>query len=269
VSALDAVVLVLAAFAAGVINAVAGGGSLMSFPVLMAIGYGAKVANVTNTVAIWPWSLGGSWAYRYELSMQPGNLRLLALPTVLGALAGSAVLLSTPEAVFEDIVPALLVGACALLAVQDRLSLWALRHPFMQGGPTTVLLLQAAIFAASVYGAYFGAGLGIIVLALLGLLLPDDIQRSNALKGLIAMVVNGVAAVYFAIFADVAWDAAAIMAASALAGGYSGVAIARRLPRGRLRQAVIAFGLVAAAVLFAGNLLEELELESRRRFPSP
>jgi hypothetical protein len=251
VSPLDALLLVAAAVAAGIVNALAGGGSLISFPALLAAGYGARVANVTNTVAIWPWSLGSVWAYRGELVGQPGNLRLLAIPTVLGALAGSAILLSTPEEAFEAIVPFLLAGACLLLALQDRISGWALGHPMMLRGAVRLLLLQAAIFLASVYGAYFGAGLGIIVLAVFGLLLPDDIQRSNALKGLVAMVVNGIAAVYFALFAEVAWEAAALMAASALAGGYSGVAVARRLPRARLRQAVIGFGLVAAGLLAA------------------
>jgi uncharacterized membrane protein YfcA len=251
--ALEAIVLALAALAAGAINAVAGGGTLISFPILVAAGYSAKVANVTNTVALWPWTVGGSLGYRGELAAQPGNIKALALPTIVGSLLGSAVLLATPESAFEDFVPLLILAACGLLALQDRVARLVVRRSELRESGVPLIVLQGAIFVASVYGAYFGAGLGIIVLAVLGMLLPDDIQRSNALKGLIAMASNGVAAIYFAILADVAWGPAALMAVASLAGGYGGVAVARRLPRGRLRQVVIAYGTMAALIMLVRN----------------
>ena len=243
----DVVLLVFAAFAAGLVNAIAGGGTLISFPALIAAGYPSKVANVTNTVAVLPGYLGGSLAYRDELKRQPKNIATILAPTLLGALAGSVLLLGTPEETFETIVPFLVLGACALLAFQDRLS--KIFRPNQDDKSVNMPLLQAGVFGSSIYGAYFGAGLGIVVLATLGLFMPDDIQRSNALKGIIALLVNGLAAVYFMIFADVAFEAASVMAIASLAGGYSGGRVARKLPRARLRAVVIVYGVIAAIVL--------------------
>jgi uncharacterized membrane protein YfcA len=269
VDAGTAATLVAAAFGAGAINAVAGGGSLVSFPGLLAAGYTAKVANVTNTVALLPGYFGGSLGYRSELSRQPENIRALLLPTLLGALTGSIILLATPASAFKAIVPFLIYAACALLAFQDRLAALFRRPaklaPAAAGSTAAIaarpveglapesaapgrLPLLVGVFVAAVYGAYFGAGLGIIVLAVLGMFLPDDIQRSNALKGIIAFITNSLAAAYFAIFAHVAWSAAAVMALAALSGGYLGVGLARRLPRSALRGFVIVFGVCAATV---------------------
>ncbi len=250
-SLLEGLALALAAFAAGAVNAVAGGGSLISFPSLVAVGYASKVANVTNTVSLLPGYFGGSLAYRSELSRQGRNVRLVFAPTLVGAVAGAVILLSTPESTFDTIVPFLILGACVLLAAQDQLArlLAPDAHAAVALSPFRIVLLQIGLFAAAVYGAYFGAGLGIIVLAVLGLLLPDDIHSSNALKGLISFFTNCLAAGYFALFADVAWAAAAVMALAALGGGYLGVGAARRLPRGGLRLFVIAYGVSAAVVL--------------------
>ena len=245
----QAVILTAAAFIAGAINAVAGGGSLISFPGLLLAGYGAKVSNVTNTVAIWPGTVGGSLAYRRELAGQGSNIMMIAVPMVAGGLAGSIILLSTPESAFEAIVPFLVFGACAILAFQDRLVRLSAHRVLTPDGKPRVRLVQSGVFIISIYGGYFGAGLGILTLALFGVLLPDHIQRSNALKGLLALVVNGVSAVYFAIFGEVVWAAAALMAVSALTGGYLGVSVARRLPRDRLRMVVIGYGLIAGFVL--------------------
>jgi uncharacterized membrane protein YfcA len=249
----EAVVLALAAFIASAINAVAGGGTLIAFPALLAVGYGSKVANVTNTIAIWPGTVGGSWAYRGEISRQRQTIISIAIPVVVGAIAGSALLLSTPESTFDLIIPFLIWGACILLFFQDQLTRMIAGSRFAFDTALGSWLLRIGIFGASIYGGYFGAAAGIIILALFGLLLPQDIQHANALKGLIAMTINGLAAVYFAIFGEVAWEAAAIMAAAALAGGYLGVGFARRLRPERLRLVAVIYGSVAAAILMTRN----------------
>jgi len=247
---LDAVFLACAAFAAGAINSVAGGGSLVSFPALLAVGYPSKTANVTNTVALWPGYIGGSYGYRGELTRQRRRIVQLTLPSVLGALAGSAILLGTSESAFDQIVPFLILFACALMAVQDQLGAWAQTHHLQsQSADHVPALLYLATFGLAVYGAYFGAGLGIITLAFLGILLPDDIQHSNALKGLLSALINFVAVVYFAFFGPVEWAPAAVMALAALAGGYLGVGVARRLGKRWLRLTVIGYGVLVAVVL--------------------
>ena len=242
--------LLLAAFAAGAINAVAGGGSLISFPMLIAVGYPSKTANVTNTVALWPGYAAGSVGYRTELGRQRTRLIALAAPSVLGALAGSVILLSTPQSAFDVIVPFLILFACALMAFQDRLASFAQAHRLAsRGGGHVPLPLLASTFVLAIYGAYFGAGLGILTLAFLSILLPDDIQHSNALKGMLSLIINAIAVVYFALFGPVEWAPAILMAAGAMAGGYLGVGIARRLGRQWLRIVVIAYGLVVVVVL--------------------
>jgi len=241
-------VLLLAAagFGAGAVNAVGGGGSLISFPALLAAGYPSVAANVTNSIALLPGYLGGSLAYRPELASQRARIRALAPTAVLGAAAGVALLLVSPASVFEAIVPWLILAACLLLALQPRAAAIAERH---QGGAGSAVALHAGLFAATLYGGYFGAGLGIVTLALLGALLPDDLQRLNALKGLLSLLVAGVSAVGFATFGPVAWDAALIVGVACLPGGVAGVRVARRLPAPVLRAAVIAFGVAVAIVL--------------------
>lgn len=242
--------LAAAAFVAGAINAVAGGGSLVSFPALLAMGYSPKAANVTNTVALWPGYVSGSYGYRGELKLQRRRIMLLALPSVAGAIAGSVILLQTPDSAFERIVPFLIIFACAVMAFQDQLSGWAQRHMLVARHDGHVpWLLHLAIFVLAGYGAYFGAGLGILTLAVLGILLPDDLQHSNALKGLLSALINLVAVVYFIAFGPVRWAPALVMASGALLGGYFGVGIARRLGKRWLRVSVVAYGLVVAVVL--------------------
>jgi uncharacterized membrane protein YfcA len=172
-------------------------------------------------------------------------------PSVLGALAGSAILLSTPESAFSAIVPFLILFACAVMAFQDRLGVLAQEHRLAStGGDQVPIPLYIAIFLLAVYGAYFGAGLGILALAMLGIFLPDDIQHSNALKGMFSMLVNAVAVLYFAPFGPVRWQPVAIMAIAALAGGYLGVGVARKLGKRWLRAAVISYGVFVAIFLF-------------------
>jgi uncharacterized membrane protein YfcA len=245
--ALELAFLAAAAFVAGAVNAAAGGGTLISFPALLLVGYSTKLANVTNRIALLPGYFGGSLAYREELKRQPQNIIAVLPPTIIGAIAGSAILLWTPDSAFDVIVPFLVLAACLLLAFQERAAL--LFKANAEGRPN-IVFLSIGIFLAGVYGAYFGGGLGIVILAILGVLLPDDLQRSNALKGIISLIITLLAAIYFAIFAEVAWSAAAVMAVASFAGGYSGAGIARRLKPRTLRRAVVAYGMFLAIVLF-------------------
>ncbi len=241
-----AALLAGAGFGAGAVNAVGGGGSLISFPALLAAGYPSITANVTNSIALLPGYLGGSLAYRRELAVQRERIRALAPTAALGAAAGAALLLVSPASVFEAIVPWLILAACALLALQPRAAALAQRHA---GGAGSGATLHAGLFVATVYGGYFGAGLGIVLLALLGVLVPDELQRLNALKGLLSLLVAVVSALGFALFGPIAWDAALVVGVACLAGGVAGVRIARRLPAPVLRAIVIAFGVAVAIAL--------------------
>jgi uncharacterized protein len=237
-----AALLAGAALAAGAVNAVAGGGSLISFPALLAAGYGSVPANVTNNVAVLPGYLGGSVGYRRELAGQRERVRTLGLTSAAGGGAGAALLLALPPGVFRAVVPWLILGACALLAAQPALGRLArhARHPGALHGMT---------FVAAVYGGYFGAGLGIALLAILGLALEDELQRLNALKGLLSLLISLTAGVGFALFGPVAWGAAGLMALGSLLGGRLGVAVARRLSPTLLRTLVVLFGVAVAARL--------------------
>lgn len=248
--ALDYSLLVVAAFAAGAINAVAGGGSLVSFPALVAVGYPAKIANVTNTVALWPGYIGGSIGYAQQLRGQERRVLILTVPSIVGALLGSALLLLTPADSFEAIVPFLILFAAALLAVQPRVAAWVAKRRGARVVVDANVEVVVGTFVLAIYGAYFGAGLGILTLAILGILLPDELHRSNALKGMLSAIINAAAVVYFAFFGPVEWLPAIVMAGAALAGGYIGVGWARRLSAERLRAAVIAYAVIAAVWIF-------------------
>src|SRR4051812_14112770 len=168
----DAVLLAAVAFAAGGINAIAGGGTLVSFPGLLFVGYTSKVANVTNTVAVVPGFLGGSVAYRQELSRQRTNIIAVVPPALLGALAGAAILLATPESAFKVIVPFLILAACTLLAYQDRVGAYFRKGINAADAKPRWWLVRISVFCTAIYGAYFGAAMGIIILAVFGVFLP-------------------------------------------------------------------------------------------------
>jgi len=238
-----------AAFVAGAINAVAGGGSLISFPALLAAGYPGVTANVTNTVAIWPGTVGGTFAYRPELMGQRARILVLGGTSIVGSLIGSAILLTAPQSIFDRIIPFLILFACTLLALQPRISRWVQRHRAAAPPSEHPRALIGAQLAAAVYGAYFGAGLGIMMLACLGIFLPDALQRLNALKGLLALIINGIAVLIFGVFGPVAWPAALLMALTSWSGGFLGVRIARRLSSRALRSIVLVFGVVVAVKL--------------------
>ena len=237
--------LAVAGLLAGGVNAVAGGGSLISFPALLAVGYSSVPANVTNNVALLPGYVGGTLAYRRELAGQGKRARRLGATCAGGGLIGAVLLDFSPPGVFEAIVPFLILLSCALLVAQPATSR-AVERRGHQGRPAAV---HASTFLSAVYGGYFGAGLGIMLLAALGAFLPDDMQRLNALKGLLSLVISAVAVVYFALFGPVAWAAAAVMAVTSLAGGQGGVRLARRLSATALRWIVVVFGTAVALVL--------------------
>src|SRR5215207_6493589 len=242
---LEFVLLGGAGLLAGAVNAVAGGGSLISFPALLAVGYPSVQANVTNNVALLPGYVGGTLAYRQELQGQGRRARRLGATCGIGGLIGAVLLDVSPPGVFEAIVPFLILLSCALLVAQPAASR-AVERRGHQGRPAAV---HASTFLSAVYGGYFGAGLGIMLLAALGAFLPDDMQRLNALKGLLSLVISAVAVVYFALFGPVAWAAAAVMAVTSLAGGQGGVRLARRLSATALRRVVVVFGTAVALVL--------------------
>ena len=243
-----AALLAAAGLAAGTVNAVAGGGSLISFPALLAAGYPPVTANVTNTVALFPGYAGSVAGGRPELEGQGRRIRSIALTSVVGAVLGSVLLLTTSGDVFERVVPYLILLACLLLLLQPRLAraVQARQKPGSSGLP---VLLQVGVLLASVYGAYFGAGLGVMLLGILGVLLHERLQRVNALKNVLSLVINAVALVAFAAFGPVAWDAVLVIALASLLGGYSGARLARRIPAPVLRATVVVYGVVVAVVL--------------------
>ena len=246
---LGAVALLGAGMAAGTINTVVGSGTLVTFPVLLALGYPPVVANVSNTVGLVPGALSGVHGYRRELAGQRGRLVRLGTASLLGAVTGALLLLVLPAAAFKAIVPVLIAVACVLVIVQPRLTerLRARRTRPPHGGA----LLPLGVFAAGVYGGYFGAAQGVLLIALLGIFLDDHLQRLNAAKNVLAGTVNGVAAVLFVLLADVAWPPALLLGAGAVLGGQIGARIGRSLPAAALRWVVVAVGLAAIVKLLS------------------
>ncbi len=244
------VALGAAGLGAGFINGVAGGGSLVSFPALLAVGLPALNANVTSTVGIWTGYVGGSAGFAAEISTQKTNLRKLAVPTLAGSVAGVVLLLATPASAFSLLAPYLILVACTLFAVQPLVS----KHFQLAKRSSTrrpVLLVDVPVFLASTYGSYFGAGLGVLLLGILASVLPDDLKRISGLRTAMSLVINTVAAVAFIAFAPIAWAAAGVMAVGSLIGGYLGSLFAKWIPTGLLRVVVIAVGLAAAGKLLA------------------
>jgi len=341
VTAAEAVLVVLAGVFAGTVNTVVGSGSLVTFPVLLAVGYPALVANVSNTVGLVPGSISGSWGYRRELVGQRHRARVLGAASTTGGLTGGVLLLSLPGSVFEQVVPVLILVASGLMAAQPRITRQMARrraaaastggrdgaddgpsHPDADdpgggdpgsgigdgtgtgdpgagpgdpgagpgdpgaglrdagaglrdtgadgpargtgtpvargtgrpggtastggGAERTSPLLVAGVFATGVYGGYFGAAQGIILLSLLGIFVADHLQRLNALKNVLAALVNGVAAVLFITTSDVAWEAAGLLAVGATVGGQIGAHVGRRIPAAALRIVVVVVGVVVA-----------------------
>jgi len=260
------VIIFSAAFAAGMMNSVAGGGTLLTFPALIWMGIDPKAANVTSTIALWPGSLGGMVGYRRELRNSRRFMLWLAPPSVAGGLVGALLLLKTPSSTFAAIVPFLILFATILFAVGEPLMRWLRRQnrqmqqaalatkvstneadqlPGAMDEPgrawwTGAIILQ---FFSATYGGYFGAGNGIVMLAVLSLLGLTDIHQMNGLKNFFAVCINVIASFYFILYGPVHWPAALVMTIGAIAGGYGGAGLARRMGRRFARGAVIFIGL--------------------------
>ena len=247
---LEAVGIAAAGLAAGTVNTIVGSGSLITFPTLLAFGYPPVVANVSNTVGLVPGSASGAFGYRRELAGQGERSIRLGLAAVLGGLTGGLLLLALPASAFERIVPFLILIACALVALQPRLSrlLEARRPGGAEHSPSLLLL----VYLTAIYGGYFGAAQSVILIALLAIFVPDNLQRLNGLKNLLAFFVNLVAALLFVVIAPVAWGPAALVAGGSIVGGQLGALIGRRLSPLVLRGAIIVVGLVVAVRLLAG-----------------
>jgi len=234
--------------AAGTLNTIVGSGSLITFPTLLALGYPPVVANVSNSVGLVAGSVSGAVGYRRELAGQRGRLTVLGVASAAGGLTGAVALLVLPDQVFRSIVPILILVACVLVVAQPALS----RRVVARGGadrPHGGVLLFVAVFATGVYGGYFGAAQGVILVALLGIFLDDGIQRLNAAKNVLAALVNGVAALVFVLFAPVAWAPAALLAIGATVGGQLGARLGRRISQGWLRAAIVVVGVTVAVRL--------------------
>ncbi len=248
---LDYVLAGLAAAAAGAVNALAGGGTLISFPALVALGIPPVAANVTNTVALCPGYLGGTLAQRGDLKGQGNRLRLFVPAGVVGGIAGGFLLLRSGERTFRELVPFLILLASVLLALQDPVRSWVKRRGGGGGASGAQADARAVVpvAIAAVYGGYFGAGLSVILLAALGLLIDDSLTRLNAVKQAIAFGANVAAAVFFVFSGKVVWPVAAVMAVAALAGGALGGRLAGRVRPSTLRWLVVIIG-AAVGVLY-------------------
>jgi len=245
VNLLQALAVLAAGFTAGGINAIVGSGSLVTFPVLLAVGFAPVTANVSNSVGLVFGNVSAAWGYREELVGQRERALIGGAGTALGAITGGVLLLTLPENVFEAVVPALILLACGLMILRPKpkLSHGSLSHH-------RKLALIGTGFAVGVYGGYFGAAQGVILLAALRFLIPDNLQRLNGLKNVMVGVANGVAAVLFIIVAHVAWDAAALVAVGSISGAQLGARHGRRIPDETLRWTVVTVGAAVAVYLF-------------------
>jgi uncharacterized membrane protein YfcA len=241
----------LAAVAAGAVNALAGGGTLITFPMLVAIGVPPVAANVTNTVALCPGYLGATFAQAKDLAGQRWRMWILLPAGVLGGVIGGFLLLNTGERLFRSLVPYLILLAALLLAVQDPLRTWLVRRNGENGRASASEKWAALpVGLAAVYGGYFGAGLSVIVLAVLGLALDDSLTRLNALKQAVSFSVNLAAAIFFLFSGQVLWWVAFVMAIGALVGGVLGGRLAGRVKPSTLRWIVVLIGIVVSLIYF-------------------
>jgi uncharacterized membrane protein YfcA len=243
-SLLQALAILAAGGAAGAINVVVGSGTLITFPVLLAFGYAPVVANVSNTIGLVPGSVAGAVGYRRELHDQAHHVRTLACATAAGAATGATLLLTLPPSAFKAIVPVFIALALVLIVAQPRLGVLLRRHrghAHERVGSVTLL----AVYVTGVYGGYFGAAQGIMLLAILGLALDQALQRVNAVKNVLAGLANLLSGLIFAAVAHVAWPAVGLIALGSMSGGILGARYGRRLPPAPLRALIVAVGIVA------------------------
>jgi uncharacterized membrane protein YfcA len=246
---LEAAAILLAGLAAGTINTVVGSGTLITFPTLLAFGVPPVTANVTNTVGLVPGTLSGTIGYRRELSGQRSRLLRLGPASLVGGVAGAVLLLVLPDEAFSAVVPVLILLGCVLVVFQPRISAWvAARHESGGGLPDHgAWWVWPLVLLTGVYGGYFGAAQGVLLMAILGIGVPETLQRSNATKNVLALLVNGIAGVLFIVVADVDWAVAGLIAAGSILGGQIGATWGRRLPPAGLRVVIVVVGAVALA----------------------
>ena len=243
------VLLAVAGVAAGAVNAIAGGGSLITFPSLIAVGLPSVDANVTNSVSVFPGYLSSVFGSRADLAGQGGRVRAVLPAAAVGSAAGCALLLLTPARAFEVVVPFLVLGAAAALAFQERLR-GLVGHPRAMSPRRAAVTLQLVVFVGAIYGGYFGAALGVMYVAALALVIDEPLKRINAMKNVLSAVVGLVTLIVFAVFARVDWGAVAVLAPAAVVGGYVGARLARRLPQRVLKYIIVTFGTSIGLVLF-------------------
>jgi uncharacterized protein len=248
----NAIVIVFAGFCAGGINAIVGSGTLITFPTLVAMGYPPVTATMSNAVGLVAGSLSGAWGYRRELRGQWNRLRWQIPASITGAGLGAWLLLHLPEAVFAEVVPVLLIAAMLLVVIGPRIQAWARNRAEKAGrsaehvSPLRTAALVASTFAIGVYGGYFTAAQGILLVGVMGALLPESVQRMNAAKNLLALLVNIVAALAYTLvaFDRVSWQAAGLIAVGSLIGGWLGAHYGRRLSPNALRGTIVVVGLI-------------------------
>jgi uncharacterized protein len=250
VTPLHAIAIFAAGIVAGTINTVVGSGTLFTFPVLLGFGYGPVVANVSNTVGLVPGSATGALGYRRELAGQRGRVLTLACASLTGGVIGAVLLLSLPASAFKAIVPAFIIVALVLIVLQPRLSKLLAEHR-PQGRDRPGPLVMLGVLLGGVYGGYFGAAQGIMVLAILSVSLDDDLQRLNAVKVILTGLVNLISGIVFVFAAHVAWGAAGLIAGGSLLGGVIGARAGRRLSPVALRGLIVVVGITAIIRLLA------------------
>jgi uncharacterized protein len=238
------IAIAIAGVGAGTINTVVGSGTLITFPVLLACGYAPVTANVSNTIGLVPGSVSGSIGYRRELEGQRERVLRFGAMSVLGGVTGAVLLLVLPASAFKDVVPVFIALALVLTVLQPRLNQRLAGHVAARSR-RAIVLTPLAVYITGVYGGYFGAGQGILLLAIFGVMLPQSLHRSNALKNVLAGTVNGVAGVYFIFAAHVEWAPAAIIAVTSVIGAQIGARYGRRLHPNALRALIVVVGIAA------------------------
>jgi uncharacterized membrane protein YfcA len=245
---LHILLLVVAGFAAGAVNAIAGGGSLITFPTLLATGLPSVDANVTNSISVFPGYVSSVLGSRADLAGQGRRLRVVLPTSAAGTVAGCALLLVTPARAFDFVVPFLVLGAAATLAFQERLR-GLVGHPRAMSPRRAAITLQVVVFIGALYGGYFGAALGVMYVAALALILDEPLRRISALKNALSAAVGLVTVVVFAFFANVHWASVLTLAPATVIGGYVGARVARRMPSHVLRYVIVTFGTAIGLVL--------------------
>ncbi|WP_405179162.1 sulfite exporter TauE/SafE family protein [Nocardia sp. NBC_01377] len=251
---LEMLAVLAAGIAAGGINTIVGSGTLITFPVLLAFGLPPVTANVSNTIGLVPGSISGVIGYRRELVGQRARLLTLGTASLLGGITGAVLLLTLPADAFKAIVPVLIIAALILVMVQPRLARWVKQRREGDAGPAPEHggpILLAAVYATGIYGGYFGAAQGVLLIGLLGVFVHEDMQRLNGVKNVLALIVNAVSAVIFIVVADVDWTAVALIAVGSIIGGQLGATVGRRMSPTVLRAVIVVVGTIAVIRLLA------------------